>query len=146
MGDFRHSRYDYGDVYEGHKDALIKAGVAKLEWFPAGPQFDKFGRTRRTFHIESADRDITLQQRSAGDWWMVRSNFTTEAQMVERRAQLDAEDWAVRHLQIVRELSEAGRMAVLMNAMTLWKNEQKNLAGSNRGGGLRLVYDAEAPA
>lgn len=71
-GKVRHQQLSWGDIYEGDQAALIEAGVAKADWFPVEPQFDKWGRTRRTFKVESEGRSVSLCQRGTGDYWGIR--------------------------------------------------------------------------
>jgi hypothetical protein len=85
MADIRHEQHDWGDIYEGSQAALIQAGVAKPELFPVEPQFDKWGRTRRTFHFESCGRSGSLYQRGTGDYWQVRI-YLNDGERRERTA------------------------------------------------------------
>jgi hypothetical protein len=48
----KHEALLWCDCYTGKKEALIAAGVAKVEWFPAGVVRDKRGRMRHTFDFE----------------------------------------------------------------------------------------------
>lgn len=87
----RHQQLSWGDIYEGDQAALIEAGVAKADWFPVEPQFDKWGRTRRTFKVESEGRSVSLCQRGTGDYWGIRV-YLRDGERRERDAGSVAQD------------------------------------------------------
>ena len=56
------------DEYTGSRDALVAAGNARAEWFPAGPQVDSRGRRKRTFAIPAESGKVVLSERRNGQW------------------------------------------------------------------------------
>jgi hypothetical protein len=56
------------DEYTGSREALLAAGHARAEWFPAGAQLDRRGRTRRTFSVPGPFGPVVLTERRNGQW------------------------------------------------------------------------------
>lgn len=81
----------WGDRYEGRKNALIEAGVAKAEWFPTVQPKDKYGRTKRTFEFSDGDRDIRMRDRNGIGYWSLSIRLTGEA-LERRQREMEAKE------------------------------------------------------
>ena len=100
MKNVRHIICWYGDIFEGAQASLIDAKLAMPEWFPTEPQFDKWGRRRRTFNFQDQRGEIKLAQVGDRDSWCLRITWPDRHAADERyrnressgkqRAQLDA--------------------------------------------------------
>ena len=56
------------DEYTGSREALLAAGHARAEWFPAAEQLDSRGRRKRTFSVQTEAGSVVLTEQRNGQW------------------------------------------------------------------------------
>ena len=68
-----------GYYLQGSKAALLAAGLARSEWFPAGDERDKFGRRKRTFYISEEGGPEAIRAVGNNDLYELRFRFRQDA-------------------------------------------------------------------
>src|SRR5258708_11630446 len=89
----RREDYSWGYFLEGKKEELLRAGLAREEWFPTGGELDKRGRVIRSNFVKHQGREVVCRDQCSGGRYQVSVSYTDrELQLKElAKARADAQ-------------------------------------------------------
>jgi hypothetical protein len=128
--------YFWGYILEGSKEALLRSGSARKQWFATGRRRDSRGRVVRTIYVEHEGRQVRCTDIGHG-YYSVTFRFS-ESERVQREQDHQERSDAERGPKSAEEFRKQCDTVAGWNLFAVHK-----LAGYKAGKHVRFRYDDE---